>query len=241
MGPLIRAELLKVRTARGMLITAAAAVGLSLLLMAVYAGYETFNTADEQETLLGNASFGQIVVLVLGAIVVAGEYRHKTVTGTFLVTPERWRVILAKILVAMLVAALAGLVAVVLGIIVTFPWVSARGEELPLGAGEVAAIVGRIVLGYALFAALGAGIGAILRRQAAAAITAIVLILVLDPALSAASEEISRFGINGASAALAGVDDGTDALSPALGGLVLAGWAALAAVAGTLLVERRDT
>ena len=47
-------------------------------------------------------SVGYLLMLTIGVIQVGSEYRHKTITGTFLATPRRSRVMLAKV-VALLV------------------------------------------------------------------------------------------------------------------------------------------
>src|SRR5664280_87075 len=38
-----------------------------------------------------------LLTMVVGVLTIGGEYRHKTITGTFLATPRRSRVMVAKI------------------------------------------------------------------------------------------------------------------------------------------------
>lgn len=61
----------------------------------------------------GTPGPGLAVLMVLAALIVSVEYRYKTIGTTFLVTPRRWLVLLAKMVIAVVVALVIGLAAIV--------------------------------------------------------------------------------------------------------------------------------
>ena len=64
------------------------------------------HTVVQLRDLLGRSLPGYIFALLLGVLIITVEFRHKTVTTAFLVTPRRWRFVLGKLLMA----AIAGIV-----------------------------------------------------------------------------------------------------------------------------------
>ena len=60
----------------------------------------------------------RLLALVLGVLVITGEYRHKTVTPTFLAEPRRGRVVTAKLGVGFGGGVVLGVVTMVMGLIV---------------------------------------------------------------------------------------------------------------------------
>ena len=47
--------------------------------------------------VMSAASFGGVIVLIIGILIMGGEFRHGTVTSTFLISPKRGRVVGAKL------------------------------------------------------------------------------------------------------------------------------------------------
>ena len=91
----------------------------------------------------------------------------------------------------------------------------------------------------AAWAALGVGLGALVRNQVFAVIGLIVWAMVIDNLFRGLVPRIGGYTPVGASAAL--VADPTDyVLSAAAGGLLLLGYVAALVAAGALLVARRD-
>src|SRR5438094_773086 len=74
-------------------------VGSTLPPLSTQAGIETIITATR---------FGLLFATILGIMMAAGEFRHGTVTPTYLATPHRNRVMVAKIAAAFGVGALFG-------------------------------------------------------------------------------------------------------------------------------------
>ncbi|GGQ39445.1 ABC transporter permease [Couchioplanes azureus] len=130
---------------------------------------ETVNIASNLFT--SGQFFGLLVVLVLAAIVVTNEYFHQTATTTFLVTPRRESVILAKLGAAVILGAIFWLVTTVLNLIAVPFVMDALNIGTQLGEPAVWRAIGLNGLAYALWAILGVGAGVLIRSQIGAAIT----------------------------------------------------------------------
>ena len=74
-------------------------------------------------------SVGYLLMLVIGVVQIGSEYRHRTITGTFLTQPRRPRVMLGKVLALVLVAAAYGLLSLVGSVVVGAITLQARGAE----------------------------------------------------------------------------------------------------------------
>ena len=61
----------------------------------------------------GTPGPGLAILMILAALIVSVEYRHKTIATTFMVTPRRSFVLLAKMAIAVGVALVVGLLAIV--------------------------------------------------------------------------------------------------------------------------------
>jgi hypothetical protein len=92
MTALLRAELLKLRTTRtfAAVLASAAALSLTLVVLGAVLGKET-----KPHALFTNSAITYIIV-ILGAIAMTGEWRHRTITGAVLAAPNRVRLLAAK-------------------------------------------------------------------------------------------------------------------------------------------------
>jgi hypothetical protein len=250
---LLAAEFLKLRTTRTPWMLFGLAVLISGLIAAGFAGFGGLDAENEDTpglALAQAASFFSILATVAGILLVTNEYRHGTVMTTFLAEPRRERVLGAKLVVALLTGAVFGLAAMAVSTLVAAPWLAARGEPSLLG-GELLEGSGRVVLAYALSAALGAAVGAILQNQVGAIITVFVWFLVVESIIGVLSGLVFADEL--------GEPDPITPYLPgsALGGIVggegnefllRGGWAALLALAyvaglsllGALSMTRRD-
>lgn len=245
MLPLIRSEFRKLSTVRspwlllaaGPLLVVAGVTGL------VQSGGNVHDLATQSKAL-AHVALAALFTLIFGIFAVAGEYRHGTVTDTFLSAPARGRVVAAKLAVYGAVGAVAGLVSSAVALAVTAAWWSAKGGNFSLSsadswrtlAGGVAVNVG--------FAAIGVGVGALLRNLAVAIAAALAWIALVEGIAGQllgtglarwlpfyASESLDRASLTASA---------THLLPQWGGGVVLLGYAVAFAVATVLTTLNRD-
>jgi ABC-2 type transport system permease protein len=117
-----------------------------------------------------------------------------------------------------------------------------RGIAIGLDGGDYALLlVGGAVAG-ALWAAIGVGVGAVVRNQVPALIGLCAWLLFVESLLVEGNSsviEVGRFGPGAAAAAITGQGSGA-LLTPAVGLLVLALYAAVAGLAAWQATTRRD-
>jgi ABC-2 type transport system permease protein len=237
---LVSAELLKLRTTRTALGFLTAIVLLTLAVDAASFATGDFNTKEDIESALSGASVGAALLLILGIVGTTGEYRHGTITSSLLATPERRRLLAAKLLAYLIAGAVLGVAAIAVTYAVGIPWLSARDAPLDLlGFGDYVGLAARNTVLAALSGAVGVGIGAIVRNQVAAVVGTLVYLFVLEPVVGVISSELAAYTMGGAQSAL-GAAELDDALDPLAAGLVLMGWALLLGALGALLEEQRD-
>jgi ABC-2 type transport system permease protein len=112
--------------------------------------------------------FGILIVLLLSAMVVTNEFFHLTATTTFLVTPRREAVILAKFGAAIVVGLIIWALTTVLNLIFAPLILDHLGLGTQLGEPAVWRAIALNALAYALWAILGVGAGVLIRSQIAA-------------------------------------------------------------------------
>jgi ABC-2 type transport system permease protein len=179
---LIRAELLKQRTTPAFRAVFAAVPVLAVLVtVAVYgAAGRQGNDPLSPESLVhaagAPASVVTMLALLLGVVGMAGEYRHRTITSTFLAAPRRGRVVLAKVAAHALTAAAMAAVTVAVSLAVAVPWLVRAGVPLTEG-GEAAGLAVALIVSTVLHAGLGVAAGALVRNQTAAVGAVLVWVL----------------------------------------------------------------
>ena len=245
MGRLVAAEWLKLRTTRILWATVPAVVLLcgvavaGLVLSSEVAGVALLEpTEGVRNAALHLTSTGAALVMVLGIIISAGEYRTQTATDTFLTTPRRSRVVAAKLATgAILGVALGGLSAAV-GLPVAYVWFEAEGAAFPSGDAELWLTLGGVVLYASLFAILGVAFGSLVRNQVVAIVSALIFVLLLEQLLTQAGASIAEWFPGNAGAAV--VRTPGEFLDPGVGAALLLAYALVIALAGTVVVARRD-
>jgi ABC-2 type transport system permease protein len=242
-----RAELFKQRSTRTALGLFGAMTGLILfavLLHGLGVGSERVATASDQLTVvLGPGErLGVLFAALLGTMSVTSEFRHGTIRPTFLVTPWRGRVVAAKVSASVLIGVAFGVVAGAAGAAAGTTAFWARGIDVRLDGSDYVLLIVGTAAGAALWAAIGVGVGAVVRNQVPALIGLCAWLLFVEGLLVgdvAGVSSIGRYAPGSAAAAITGQDPGT-LLAPAVGFVLLVLYAAAAAAAGTLATSRRD-
>jgi len=236
------AELRKMRSTRTNLGLLAGMVALTLLMVLINGfvlSVAELRGHDNQHLLLSAGTSGALFASLIGVMAITSEFRHGTIRSTFLVTPRRSRVIAAKVVASLLMGIVFGLVAISISFGVGYAILTGRGIDFALDTGHVVLLVVGTVSMTALWAAMGVGIGAVVRNQVFAVIGVIVWALLVDDLIRALLPDVGRFTPVGASDSVtAGFADYL--LAPALGALLLAAYALVVVAAGATLVARRD-
>ena len=244
MRSLIRAEVLKLRTVRGPWLVLAAGpllviAGISGL---VVSGGDLHDPATQAKAL-GHVGLTAIFALAFGILAVAGEYRHKTITDTYLSTPRRDRVILSKLVVYTLVGGLCGVLASAVGLATAAAWWAGKGASFSWSDARMWQTIGGSITWNAAFAAIGVGLGALIRNLAGAIAVALAWLALIEGILSQlVGSSLSRWLPFNAGLALGGSGQAgpADPLSRWAGGLILAAYAVAFAVMAVATTTRRD-
>lgn len=170
-----------------------------------------------------------LVLLALGVLSTAGEWTHRSVQTTFLLVPQRTRVLAAKgVAMALLGSVLASLgVALAAGALA----LSTPGVVWT-SAGQ--AVVAAIASGAA-FAVIGAGIGATLGNSAAALTGTYLTVLGVFPVVYTVKPDVAE-KLDPASSIVTLAMEGASTTPIA----VIAGWVIVSTIAGILVTRRRS-
>lgn len=238
MKSLVIGELRKLRTTRstwGLLAGMVAMVALgTYTTVSESTATELRDPLHEQQLML-ILIYTRLFVLVLGVKAITDEFRHGTIIPTLLSTPQRGRVVAAKVLTVAVVglAFTAVAAAVVAGL--AFVLISAQGLDPNVTLADGRALAGLILAG-ALWAALGVGIGAAVRHQVAAIVGPVFWLMFVEDMVAT---RIGRW------ASYLPTQAGFGLVSPNVragyvAAAVLAAWTALAWAIGTVEIRRRD-
>lgn len=199
------------------------------------------------------SSIGYVFPVLLGALAVTGEFRHQTLTPTFLAEPRRAVVLSAKFLSQLVVGAGLGVVAFATSVSTGAAALAAFDLDTSLDSSDTWALVARGILAMALWGAIGVGLGALVPNQVAAIVIVIAFTQFVEPILRLAASfsditaRIGQYLPGAASDALVGASfysimstGSMESLEWWQGGLVLLAIAALTTVIGGATTWRRD-
>ncbi len=264
--PAVRAEFLKITTTRlwwvlALILFAYVAVmagGIGALIGAQETGLLPEGSTNTQGLTLDptliysfGSSLGFVFPVIFAAMAVTQEFRHKTITPTFLATPARGNVLAAKAVVLFAWGAFYGIVAALAAGGVGAATLAAFGSDTGLEDPATWALLGRMVIALALWGVIGVGLGSLIPSQIGSIVTIVVFTQFVEPILRFASSltdwtgEIGKFLPGAASDALVGASfysmvGATSSLPWWGGGLALLGLAIASVVGGYFVSWRRD-
>ena len=235
-------ELRKMRSTRtnlGLLAGMVALILVFLLTIGLTGTSSDLADHDHQHRLFSVGTQAALFATLIGVMAITSEFRHGTIRPTFVVTPRRGRVIAAKVISSLLMGLVFGAFAIGLSFGIGSAVLAARGQHLALDANHVLLLVLGTIGMTALWAALGVGLGAVVKNQVFAVIALLVWTGVVNPIIDGAAPGAGRWTPIAASASLT-ADPAHYLLSPVGGGLLLIAYVAVFVVAGARLVARRD-
>jgi ABC-2 type transport system permease protein len=242
----LRCELFKQRSTGTSLGLFAAMLGLVLLAVLLH-GFglpaENLTRATDQLMVLGRGEFlAALFAALVGALSMTSEIRHGTIRPTFLVSPGRTRVVVAKVWTSTVIGAGFGVAASALAVGAGSAALRGRGIESQLSAGDHALLLAGSAPAAALWAAIGVGVGAVVRQQVPTVVGLSAWLLFVEGLLVgdlAGVGDVGRFAPGAAAAAITGQDPDT-LLAPAVGLVLLTVYAGAVAVVGSFATARRD-
>lgn len=199
-----------------------------------------------------SSTIGYFFPLLLGTLIVTAEFRQKTLTPTFLATPRRGTVLWAKIVTAITVGALFGVLALIATVAPSALFLAINDLPTGLDDPDTWALLGRVLIAFVLWAIIGIGIGALVRNQVVAIVVVLAFTQLIEPiarlavSLLEGFEEVVNYLPGAASDALVGaslfsaMQGGDPGVEWWVGGVTLAAYAIVFVVLGYLASWRRD-
>ena len=251
----VRAEWIKLWTLRSTWITSFIAIALTVLFgagIAIASGQQQEGQEAAKNMITAGLNFGQIVVAVLGALIITGEYASGQIRSSLAAVPHRGRLLLSKAVVLAIVSFLLGSLSVFLSWAISKPFLGEHAGSLTdshyaghiWGSGLVFAGIALMTLGFGF-----------LLRSTAGAITVVVslLFVILLPLQLAAGQwswvskiidclpiSVSSAVSNPLPAAAELGGEGVQFLTHGQAIAVFAAWALVPLIAAWFVFTRRD-
>lgn len=208
----------------------------------------SLQSTDGVDSVYANGISGYVFAIILGIMLMAGEFRHGTAVATFLTAPRRTSVVGSK----MLIGALAGILVMLISTLVSLlaGWIVLQSFDNVAEPSSnlfvntlLAASLGGAVLGV-----IGVAIGTMVRNQMLAIIGSLIYLFIIDPLLLTLWPDAGKWLPSGLITAMMALDldmpelgiNTTNYLPPLLAAGVLVAFGAVFAVAAVATSLRRD-
>jgi len=199
----------------------------------------------------GGLQVGYLLTLSIGVLTIGSEYRHQTITATFLAIPRRGRVMAAKVVSLLAIGAMYGALSLAGAVGAGTLVLTAKGVS-PFADPSIWRTLALSMLVLGLWALIGLGAGILIPNQVAALLISVAVAWIVEPVLSLVlaltdwGKNISPSLPSRATGAMLETTGGgfngqpIDQLSWWAGALVLMAYAAVMAGLGTWRTLRAD-
>ncbi|MDQ3676946.1 MAG: ABC transporter permease [Actinomycetota bacterium] len=193
----------------------------------------------DTENLFIGTPLVTVFVFTIGALLSTNEFRHNTADSTFIVTPRRERVVLAKLAVGVAVGLVSALLFIAVNAGFGLSTLSNRG--VPVDGDHAVSIYVGVGVGIVLSCLLGVALGALIRNQIVTIVLGIALFFILRELLtSILGENVGAYMPGPSLLALQGPSGEEYLLSQVAGGLVFASYCVAIAVAAVIATRERE-
>ena len=233
----LRSELLKLKTTRatwGILIGAVAIGIVAFVAPGENVVRDLAKPLHEQQSTFFIGFLLRVLLVVLGVSAITDEWRHGTLTPSLLAMPRRSRFLVVKTIAT----AASGIAITMLatGAMVLTASIYAQISDVPLGTISPYPLAGMVLSG-GLWAAIGVGLGAILKSQLLATVTGLVWLMAVDDMLRERLGDLAIYLPGQAGLALVIAPDAQIWTRAAV---TLLAYTLIGLVVGMLLTNRRD-
>ena len=211
-------------------------------------GFGTLAEVRVVDSVYANAISAYIFAVIIGVLIVSGEFRHGTAVATFVAAPKRWQVLLAKLFVAALAGVVVQIVATAAGFgagyltLMAYPDAATPSIDIFVNT-SIGAVVSGAVLGI-----LGGAVGALLRSQILALMSVLIWLFAIEPILLLLAPDQGQYFLSGLITAMVALDvqseqfnlNTADFASPLMATLLLLGYGVVFAVVALASSMRRD-
>jgi ABC-2 type transport system permease protein len=203
------------------------------------------HTVQQLRNLVGSGFTGYLLALLLGVLIVTTEFRHKTVTTAFLITPVRPVMVGGKLLMAALAGIGLAIIMLITALVGGGLTLIALGGSFSALLHQVPAVAPGMLLVFVLFSLLGVGIGSVLTNQVAAIVVTLGWFIILEGILVSLVHGAARWVPTGAAEAAANVSRSRTGVSSLLfnwwqGSLLIVAYGLVFAAVGSYFLTRRD-
>lgn len=177
----VGSEWIKIRSLRSTWITSAIAIVASVLIgagLTIGMGKIAEYADTARYSLIAGTTLGQIVVAVLAALVITGEYSSGQIRSSLAAVPHRGRLLWAKALVISFVAFLLGSLSTLLSWAISAPFLGEHAGSLT--DSHYLGFIWGTGLAYAGIALMTLGFGFLLRSTAGSITVVTVLLFVIN-------------------------------------------------------------
>jgi ABC-type transport system involved in multi-copper enzyme maturation permease subunit len=145
------------------------------------------------DTVYSRAAAGSLLALILGVLVMSGEFRHGTAVSTFLGTPNRVKVWGAKVIVAALSGVFYMLISTGAGFASSAIALSRYADAASPHAAIFINTLVAAALSGAVLGVLGVAIGTLVRNQMAAVTGSLLWLFIIERLISVFLPEVGKY------------------------------------------------